>query len=112
MVEQIVSSHLDFPMISKLSDCNRVKQRGRTKLPECTKKLIFLSGRVLDMIKEKRITTGNQIAKSIINDMIGKKSGFYEIEFKNVQRRVYDALNVLHAMNFITKERNEIRYIG
>lgn len=32
-------------------------------------------------------------------------------DFKNVQRRVYDALNVLHALGMITKDRNRIQFI-
>ena len=32
------------------------------------------------------------------------------MDFKNVQRRVYDALNVLHAMDIIRKEKNQIYY--
>jgi hypothetical protein len=31
---------------------------------------------------------------------------------KNIRRRVYDALNVLMAINFITKDKKEIRWIG
>ncbi|CAB0003981.1 unnamed protein product, partial [Nesidiocoris tenuis] len=31
---------------------------------------------------------------------------------KNIRRRVYDALNVLMAMNIISKERKEIRWLG
>lgn len=31
---------------------------------------------------------------------------------KNIRRRVYDALNVLLAMNIITKSKKDIRWIG
>ena len=31
---------------------------------------------------------------------------------KNIRRRVYDALNVLCAMNIISKDKKEIRWIG
>ena len=31
---------------------------------------------------------------------------------KNIRRRVYDALNVLMAMDIITKEKKEIRWVG
>ena len=34
------------------------------------------------------------------------------IDHKNIRRRVYDALNVLMAMNIISKEKKEIRWIG
>ena len=33
-------------------------------------------------------------------------------DHKNIRRRVYDALNVLMAMNIISKEKKEIRWIG
>ena len=34
------------------------------------------------------------------------------VDHKNIRRRVYDALNVLMAMNIISKEKKEIRWIG
>ena len=34
------------------------------------------------------------------------------IDQKNIRRRVYDALNVLMAMNIISKEKKEIHWIG
>ena len=34
------------------------------------------------------------------------------VDHKNIRRRVYDALNVLMAMNIIKKERKEITWIG
>jgi hypothetical protein len=33
-----------------------------------------------------------------------------KVDFKNVQRRVYDALNVLSAMEIIEKHKNHIVY--
>ena len=35
-----------------------------------------------------------------------------KIDFKNVQRRVYDALNVLSALKIIRKDKNRICWIG
>lgn len=35
-----------------------------------------------------------------------------KIDFKNVQRRVYDALNVLSALKIIRKDKNRITWIG
>ena len=37
---------------------------------------------------------------------------FQGYDQKNIRRRVYDALNVLMAMNIISKEKKEIRWIG
>lgn len=35
-----------------------------------------------------------------------------KLDFKNVQRRVYDALNVLSALEVINKDRNKISFRG
>ena len=37
---------------------------------------------------------------------------FQQYDQKNIRRRVYDALNVLMAMNIISKEKKEIRWLG
>lgn len=37
---------------------------------------------------------------------------FQAYDQKNIRRRVYDALNVLMAMNIISKEKKEIKWIG
>ena len=34
------------------------------------------------------------------------------MDFKNVQRRVYDALNVLSALGIIKKDRNRVKFRG
>lgn len=39
-------------------------------------------------------------------------SYFQQYDQKNIRRRVYDALNVLMAMNIISKEKKEIRWLG
>ncbi len=33
-------------------------------------------------------------------------------EQKNIRRRVYDAINVLLAMNIIAKDKKDIRWVG
>jgi transcription factor Dp-1 len=81
----------------------------RSPLQDRNKKLINLSRQVLDLVRSTEKTTGNQIAKEIIR---GFSDEAFESEFKNIQRRVYDALNVLHALSIISKNRNEIRYRG
>ena len=37
---------------------------------------------------------------------------FQAYDQKNIRRRVYDALNVLMAMNIISKEKKEIKWVG
>ena len=41
-----------------------------------------------------------------------RSSGDQSFDQKNIRRRVYDALNVLMAMNIISKEKKEIKWIG
>lgn len=53
------------------------------------------------------MTTGTEIAYKIL-DLYKRFSD--KVDFKNVQRRVYDALNVLSAMEIIEKQKNHIRY--
>jgi hypothetical protein len=54
-------------------------------------------------------TTGTDIARRILDIYRNKKM---RMDFKNVQRRVYDALNVLSALGIIHKDRNKIHYRG
>ena len=53
------------------------------------------------------MTTGTEIAYKIL-DLYKRFSD--KVDFKNVQRRVYDALNVLSAMHIISKDKNHILY--
>ena len=57
----------------------------------------------------KNETTGTKIAMKILEIYKDKK---INMDFKNVQRRVYDALNVLSALNIIKKDRNRIKFRG
>ena len=54
-------------------------------------------------------TTGTKIANRILEIYKDKK---INMDFKNVQRRVYDALNVLTALNIIIKDRNRVKFKG
>ena len=71
------------------------------------KKLVFLSRSVLQCVRENPSTTGTDIAYKILELY---KRFSEKVDFKNVQRRVYDALNVLSAMDIIYKEKNQLRY--
>jgi hypothetical protein len=53
------------------------------------------------------MTTGTVIANEIL-ELYKRFSD--KVDFKNVQRRVYDALNVLSAMEIISKYKNQICY--
>lgn len=61
------------------------------------------------------MTSYNEVADELVaeeTDDAGGASGAASYDQKNIRRRVYDALNVLMAMNIISKEKKEIKWIG
>lgn len=47
-----------------------------------------------------------------MQNVIQRNLTLQQYDQKNIRRRVYDALNVLMAMNIISKEKKEIRWLG
>lgn len=78
--------------------------------------------RVAEKVKSKKMTTYRQVADELVNEycsqnnkerhMSAGATSHWTLDQKNVRRRVYDALNVLMAMNIISKQRKEISWIG
>ena len=80
--------------------------------------------KVCEKVKEKGVTSYNEVADELVaeycsfisanvsnaNSAANSIDSWYDQ--KNVRRRVYDALNVLMAMNIISKEKKEIKWIG
>ncbi|CAF0749169.1 unnamed protein product [Brachionus calyciflorus] len=90
------------------------------KREKCSKGLRHFSMKVCEKVKQKGITTYNQVAEELVSEYCSNtnahnssiQNDFMNYDQKNVRRRVYDALNVLMAMNIISKEKKEIRWIG
>ena len=78
----------------------RLSQDKNLSLLSENKKLVYMSHRVLEEIQLHQVTTGTDIATKIMQTCSLK------LDFKNVQRRVYDALNVLCALGVTTKNKN------
>jgi len=73
--------------------------------------------KVCSKVEEKGRTTYNEVADELVKEVIAerKKEGDNvrgKFDEKNIRRRVYDALNVLMAMDIISKEKKEIRWKG
>lgn len=97
--------------------------------------------KVCEKVQKKGVTTYNEVADELVaefsssdnhmspNDAVsaadqrGPRPGVWPVltpcvslkhvyDQKNIRRRVYDALNVLMAMNIISKEKKEIKWIG
>ena len=92
-------------------------EKNIIKLPKINKNLIknsknsliSISKEVFDLLKINRILTGKQVTKHIENQI---KNIGVSITFKNIQRRVYDALNVLSAIGIISKQKSNLVYNG
>jgi len=83
---------------------------------EQSKGLRHFSSKVSKIVQQRGTTTYNEVADDLIREKkqeskssVGK--GRKENE-KNIRRRVYDALNVLMAINVISKEGKQIHWVG
>ena len=117
----------------------------KRKREKCSKGLRHFSMKVCEKVKQKNVTSYNEVADELVaeycssggtfnqNDLGSSTMSaapssqsintnnsnlslnqldFWSYDQKNVRRRVYDALNVLMAMNIISKEKKEIKWIG
>ena len=94
--------------VNEESSDEEMEDRDSQEALPFKKKLVFLSWRVYEKVKEHKITNGTQIAREILEESRKLRMNF---DFKNVQRRVYDALNVLTALDMIKKDRNKIEFV-
>lgn len=102
---------------------------SRRQEPKTGKGLKHFSMKVCEKVKSKGTTTYNEVADELVaefsNDPTIARQSFGDgsqltalsgdaepFDQKNIRRRVYDALNVLMAINVISKEKKEIKWIG
>ncbi|NXW86777.1 TFDP2 factor, partial [Alopecoenas beccarii] len=79
------------------------------------KGLRHFSMKVCEKVQRKGTTSYNEVADELVSEFTNSNSHpatDSAYDQKNIRRRVYDALNVLMAMNIISKEKKEIRWIG
>ncbi|XP_075165761.1 transcription factor Dp isoform X2 [Haematobia irritans] len=88
-----------------------VVQRKR-KPEKAGKGLRHFSLKVCEKVKVKGTTTYNEVADELVAEEIQNNSFDKNCDQKNIRRRVYDALNVLMALQIISKDKKEIRWIG
>lgn len=85
----------------------------RRKPEKIGKGLRHFSLKVCEKVKLKGSTTYNEVADELVNEEIQNTSfDTTNCDQKNIRRRVYDALNVLMALQIISKDKKEIRWIG
>jgi transcription factor Dp-1 len=68
---------------------------------------------VCQKVQQMGTTTYNEVADELVQKVIAErqKEGT-KFDEKNIRRRVYDALNVLMAMDIISKDKKEITWKG
>lgn len=66
-----------------------------------------------EKVQAKGTTSYNEVADELVAELTDPRCTSptdQQYDQKNIRRRVYDALNVLMAMNIISKEKKEIRW--
>ncbi|XP_023578268.1 transcription factor Dp-1-like [Octodon degus] len=78
------------------------------------KGLRHISMKVCEKVQRKGTTSYNEVADELVAEFsVADNHLLPESAYdQNIRRRVYDALNVLMAMNIISKEKKEIKWIG
>ena len=71
--------------------------------------LINISHLVYDFLKKEVNTTSNEVTTYIKNII---QSNDNQLNQKNIQRRVYDAINVISAIGLIEKNKQKIKFIN
>jgi len=87
----------------------------RRKTDKGGKGLRHFSMKVCEKVKAKGSTSYNEVADELVAELTDPRCqspSDQQYDQKNIRRRVYDALNVLMAMNIISKEKKEIRWLG
>ncbi|OQV23634.1 putative Transcription factor Dp-1 [Hypsibius exemplaris] len=91
-------------------------RRRRRTTEDGVKGLRYFATKVCDKVREKNLTSYNAVAEDLVQEYSdphpSKSREEVACEQKNIRRRVYDALNVLMAINVIAKERKQIRWVG
>lgn len=104
-------------LVHKSLPSNGLKKSAadKKKSEKVGKGLRHFSMKVCQKVKEKGVTSYNEVADELVaeesDDATPQLNGS-TYDQKNIRRRVYDALNVLMAMNIISKEKKEIKWIG
>ncbi|XP_040580647.1 transcription factor Dp-1 [Lepeophtheirus salmonis] len=96
-------------------DFDIISDSKRRKTDKSGKGLRHFSMKVCEKVQAKGSTSYNEVADELVSELTDPRCTSpteQQYDHKNIRRRVYDALNVLMAMNIISKEKKEIRWLG
>ncbi|KRY76585.1 Transcription factor Dp-1, partial [Trichinella pseudospiralis] len=122
------------PVARRLEFDGKITMPKFPRSSDRSKGLRHFSTKVCEKVREKGVTNYNEVADELVQEYFeslpnppSSQVNFWPMKYflfivifqeqqiydqKNIRRRVYDALNVLMAMNIISKEKKEIRWIG
>jgi transcription factor Dp-1 len=103
------------PSSAALTSANSRATTCKSPEPKASKGLRHFSMKVCRKVEEKGKTTYNEVADELVREVMTDRSldePRGKFDEKNIRRRVYDALNVLMAMDIISKEKKEIHWKG
>ncbi len=89
-------------------DFDSFSDAKRRKTEKGGKGLRHFSMKVCEKVQAKGTTSYNEVADELVNELTDPRCSSptdQQYDQKNIRRRVYDALNVLMAMNIISKEK-------
>lgn len=97
----------------------RKKKRGQRAVggDKSGRGLRQFSMKVCEKVESKGRTTYNEVADELVAEFADPSNSLaspdqQQYDEKNIRRRVYDALNVLMAMDIISKDKKEIQWKG
>lgn len=102
-------------------ECDSFESKQRRTPNRCPpekggKGLRHFSMKVCEKVQQKGVTSYNEVADELVAEFSEQSQSVsatdQSYDQKNIRRRVYDALNVLMAMNIISKEKKEIKWVG
>ncbi|CAJ1934066.1 unnamed protein product [Sphenostylis stenocarpa] len=95
------------------------KKRGQRAVgpDKCGRGLRQFSMKVCEKVESRGRTTYNEVADELVAEFSDPSNSELtpdqqQYDEKNIRRRVYDALNVLMAMDIISKDKKEIQWKG
>ncbi|XP_022858271.1 transcription factor-like protein DPB [Olea europaea var. sylvestris] len=98
---------------------NKKKKRGQRAAggDKTGRGLRQFSMKVCEKVESKGRTTYNEVADELVAEFADPNNNLaspdqQQYDEKNIRRRVYDALNVLMAMDIISKDKKEIQWKG
>ncbi|KAH8505676.1 hypothetical protein H0E87_012775 [Populus deltoides] len=98
---------------------NKKKKRGQRAVgaDKSGRGLRQFSIKVCEKVESKGTTTYNEVADELVAEFADPSNSVstpdqQQYDEKNIRRRVYDALNVLMALDIISKDKKEIQWKG